>query len=131
MVATQIFAFGSATFAKWSAPEFSAPDDDSIIKQTALLQIFNERGGWFIGARAFSSEAIADVFVFICAVEIPTPIKKLNVAYALFDEAAGEQAIICETGFAWLRSVRLKNIFRFARDIHDFGNGKLHAVCEF
>src|SRR5687768_7108628 len=105
MVAAENFSFGGAAFAERGAAEFAAPDDERVFEQTALAEITDERGDGFVGAGAFVREAVANVFAGTGAVEVPSPIEKLDVADALLDEAAREETVIREAGFAGLGAV--------------------------
>ena len=55
----------------------------------------------------------------------------MHEAYAFLDEAAGEQAVVGEAGFAGLGAVGRERRGLLLGDVHDFGHAGLHAEGEF
>src|SRR5437867_938919 len=94
VIAAQNLAAGGAAFAEGCAAKFAAPDDQRVLQQSALTQVANERGHWFIHTRAFLREAVANVLDFLRPMKIPTPVKELHKTDALLDQPAREQTII-------------------------------------
>src|SRR5687768_10402039 len=96
--------FGNVTLTVSGAAEFAAPNDKGFVEQPAFLQIFDQRRARFV--RVFG--LVFDPFGQ-AAVMIPITMAELNKANAAFGQAAGEQAIIGERGFAGLGAVSFQN----------------------
>src|SRR5205814_967631 len=79
-----------------------------FIKQPARAKVSDERGDWFVHAGAFFGETLTDVLAVVGAVEIPAPVEQLDETNALFDEPAGEQAVIGEAGLAGSCAISLE-----------------------
>ena len=58
---------------------------------------------------------------------VPVLVEELDEADAALDEAAGEQAVVGEGGFAGLGAVHVPDVFGLAGDVDDFGGDVLHA----
>ena len=63
--------------------------------------------------------------------EIPTPVEEVHEAHTFLDEAAGEEAVVGETGFTGLGAVGFERRRLLLRDIHDVWHAGLHAEGEF
>ena len=63
--------------------------------------------------------------------EVPTPVEEVHEAHAFLDEAAGEQAVVGEAGFAGRRAVGGERRGLLLGDVHDFRHAGLHAEGEF
>ena len=63
--------------------------------------------------------------------EVPAPVEEVHEAHAFLDEAAGEEAVVGEAGFAGLGAVGFERRGLLLRDVHDFGHAGLHAESEF
>ena len=63
--------------------------------------------------------------------EIPTPVEEVHEAHTFLDEAAGEEAVVGETGFTGLGAVGFERRGLLLRDVHDFRHAGLHAEREF
>src|SRR5437764_1112396 len=113
VVAAQVGAGGGAAFAERRSAELTAPDDERLVEQAAGLEVADEGAGGAVHGPAFGPEAVGDGLARIGAVEIPAPIVELHEAYALLDQAAGQEAIIGEAGGARLSAVHVENLPRF------------------
>ena len=127
VVAAQHGAGGGAAFAEGGAAKFAAPDDESVVQQAALLEVFDEGGDGLVGGSHLGGEAGGDAAALAGAVEVPAPVEEVHKAHAFFHQAAGEQAVVGEAGFAGLGTVGLDHMFRLLRDVHDLGHAGLHA----
>jgi hypothetical protein len=131
VVAAEDFGGGGATFAEGSAAEFATPDDEGVFQETALFEVFDEGGNGFVGLRHFVGEAFGEAGAFAGAVEVPAPVEEVDEAGAAFDEAAGEEAVVREGGFAGFGAVGFEGFGVFLADVHDAGDAGLHAEGEF
>ena len=99
------------------AAEFSAPDHQRVIEQTALLQVVEQSGRRLIGRAAVLFEAADN-----SAVVIPTCVHQHDEADTTLDHASGEQTVGAE-GFRGLLvdAVRFEGRGRFLGEIEQFG----------
>src|SRR5256885_17029799 len=94
MIATeQVFVLG-AILVHRSAAKFSAPDNQCIIEQPALLEVFNQGGASAIGLFGLAGQSIANVVFFAVTMLVPAPMKNLNKASAALEQPPGEQAVV-------------------------------------
>src|SRR5207249_4992722 len=70
------------------AAKFSAPDHQRVIEQSALLQIFDERGAWLVHVAALQADVAGQIVMLI-----PAAMVKLDEAHAALREPAREQAV--------------------------------------
>lgn len=131
MVAAEYLAVGGAALTEGSAAEFAAPDDQGVFEQAALFEVFDEGSDGFVGGGHFFGETVGDAIVGSGAVEVPSPIEQVNKACALFDQAAGEKAVVGKGRFAGFGAVSFERFRIFLRDVHDAGDAGLHPVGEF
>lgn len=131
MVPAQNFTLGGSSFAEGCTTKLTTQNDQSFLKQSPLFEISDECGDGTVHRAALLGEAIADVFGRIGAVEIPAPIEQLYIANPLFNQAAGEEAVVTEGGFTQFDSVSLEDPGWLLADVHHFGHGHLHAVGQF
>ncbi len=111
--------------------EFSAPDDQGFVEETALFQVDHEGGGGLV-------DLLAEVFkIFFerftgAAVAVPACVIELDEAHAALDEAAGEQAVVGEGGFAGLPARKGQEVFfALSGKVGQFRGAGLHAVGHF
>src|SRR4051794_11622208 len=71
------------------ATELTAPDDERLIQQAALLQVLNESGGGLVGFFRALAELIGQAVV-----RVPAAMKKLHETHAAFAQAASNQHIV-------------------------------------
>ena len=77
------------TLAEGSAAEFAPPDNEGIVKHSALLEVAHQRGGWPFGVLALLFELCVEV-----AVLVPAGMHELHKSDAAFEQAAGDQAVV-------------------------------------
>src|SRR5690348_14297204 len=78
MIATKDRAARGATFAERRSPELAATNDQRVVEQATLFEVFNQRRDGSIHRGAFFGQAVTNVFVLVSTMEIPTPIEQLN-----------------------------------------------------
>src|SRR4026209_1655192 len=91
-----------------SAPEFTAPDDERVIEQAALLQVHDQCCAGPVGVLCLCANAFGEV-----AMMIPVAMAELDETHAAFGETAREQAVVRERRLARLRAVGFQGFFRF------------------
>src|SRR5204862_2490083 len=84
VVVAAIFALGDG-----QAAEFTGPEDDGVVEETALFEIEDEGGAGLVGHFA---EAAKSFRVFVVSVPGLAVEENLDEANALLDEAAGHEA---------------------------------------
>src|SRR5437870_178198 len=89
----QVFALG-AVFVHRCAAKLPAPNHQSLIKQAALFQVFEEGGAGLIGLLALAPKPPANVILFLVAMLVPTPVKELHEAGAAFDQPPCKQTVV-------------------------------------
>ena len=104
------------------AAEFSAPDDESLVEETALLQIGDESGGRAVDFAGLAGDGRVEV-----GVVIPATCVDLDEADATLDETTGAEELGTEVGLA----VHLANLLRLLGDVKGVGRRGLHAEREF
>src|SRR5580698_1726975 len=82
------------------APEFPAPDHQSIIQHPSLFQVFNERSRSLIGFVAIDLNVLCEI-----AVLIPSLVINLNEPNPALHHAPRQQSVIRERWLAWLSSI--------------------------
>ena len=131
MVPAEYRALGGSTFTKRCATELTTTNDQRIVKQTTLFQIFNQRRDRTIHGGTLLRQPLFDPFGWTCAMEIPTPVKQLYESYTLFNQTTGQQTIVCKVRFARLGTIISQRLLGFACDVHHFRNRSLHAERQF
>src|SRR5687767_3549804 len=117
----------STSLAHWRAAEFTAPNYQSVIEQTSLLEILDERRTGPVTRFRSIGHVLLDVVVMV-----PGAMIKLNESHSAFGEAAGEQAVRSEAAVArFLHAIHLKHLLRLRFEIGEFRNGALHAKGKF
>ena len=100
MIATVII-LGQSALAVHRTAEFTAPNDQRVVKHAALLQILNERGRRLIGLLAALRQAFGKL-----AVMVPVAVIELDKAHTTLGEASRQQAVVCISArLARIRSV--------------------------
>jgi hypothetical protein len=130
VVAGLIFAIARG---ETGAAELAAPDDEGVLKQTALVEVVEQGGDGRIGGGAVGVEVAAVVGVLV-----PAAVIEFDEAHAGLAEAAGEQALAAEVGgFAGARSVAFPDLVAleggggFLAEIEQAWCDGLHAEAEF
>src|SRR5205823_2965041 len=77
-----------AVFAERRAAEFAAPDDQCVIQEAALFEVFDQRGDGLVGHAGIEAELGVQIGVMV-----PTRMNYIDESYAAFYEAAGEEAV--------------------------------------
>ena len=127
MVAPQDAALSGAPFTEGGASKLAPKHDQGVIEHAALTEVFQQSRHGAIHRAALVGESIADVFGGSCAMEIPSPVKELDVPDALFDEATCQEAVVGEARFTGFSTVGLEGGRRFAVDVHHLGHRHLHS----
>ena len=105
------------------AAEFAAPDDQRIVEQAAVLEIFDQRGRGLIGVAALPFQCARQV-----AVLVPAHVEELNEPHAAFGQPAGQQAVGgIGAGLLHLGAVHVEHVLRLVLDVGQLGHGGLHA----
>ena len=91
------------------ATELTAPDDDGVLEESALLQITHQSGTGLVGLPALFGESLREA-----AVVIPGLVEELNEANPTLDQAAGEDAVIGEGGLSGFGTVHVEDVPGFA-----------------
>src|SRR5882762_9288738 len=95
------------------SPKVAAPNNQRIVQETSLLEVFNQRGGSLVHVFGSASHAGFDF-----AVVVPGSVIKLDKAYASLRQTSREQAIRSErTVSGFFEPVHLKNILWLAAKI--------------
>src|SRR6516225_3599721 len=103
----------AGALAHWRPAELTAPNDERIIQQTALLQIFDQRSGGLVHIFGGAGHAGLDL-----AMVIPRAVIKLNEADTSFGQTPREQAIGGKCPVAWfLEPIHLEDVFWLAAKI--------------
>src|SRR6266568_2303566 len=126
MIATVVVLFNLALAIDGTA-EFTAPNDQSVVQQTALLEVLDQRGARLVGVQALLFDALGQISVLI-----PAAMVELNETHPTLGHAAGEQTVVGEG--AWLlhvRPVHFEQPLRFFGNVRQFGHGGLHPERNF
>ena len=70
------------------AAKFAAPDDEGVIKEATLFEVFHEGGGALINFMDHFFKVFLEVFSW-ASMAIPIGVVELDEADAAFDEASG------------------------------------------
>ena len=73
------------------ATKLATPDDQSVIQQTSLLQILDERGTWLVRVTAILFQILDQITVLV-----PGLMKQLHVAHTIFHQSPCQQTVFCE-----------------------------------
>lgn len=123
-----------------SAAEFSSPDDEGVFEEAAGLEVLDECGDGLADLVAHFTVAFFEIAVVIpwvgavSATDVVGEGGQFDEANAAFDEAAGEEALASVGGLLGLgvvEAIEFFGEFGFAGEVAEFGNGRLHAPCEF
>ena len=107
--------------------EFSTPDDQRIVQQTSLFQVFDQRCGCLVGFPTLTGQSTDQ-----SAMLVPAGMVKLNKADTPFGQSPCLQAVGCKGSWiARIFAVELKNVIRFGRHVCGFGNRLLHTKSQF
>ena len=96
--------------------EFSTPDDEGLVQETALLQVRNQSGRRGIHVSGRASGSGEDI-----GVVIPTTRIDLNEANAALYEATGTEKFRTEVAL----TIGIARLLRFFRNIKSVGRGEL------
>ena len=109
------------------ATKFPTPDDQGIIEQATLLEIFDQCRGGLIGVMALTADGFRQGEMLV-----PAHVEKLHKTHIAFGESAGEQAV---RGIAartlHIGAIHVDDVLRLFREIGEFGHASLHAICHF
>ena len=88
VVAAPFGTVGEVALDERGASEFTHPDDEGVVEETAVFEIGDQGGRCLIGGAALVVELGGEG-----AVLIPAGVHELDKAGAAFDEATGEEAV--------------------------------------
>ena len=110
------------------AAEFSGEDDEGVVEHAALFEVVDEAGAGLVDI-----EGLAFNFGGEGGVVVPAAVEELDEADAALGHAAGEEAVAGEgAGFLDFGAVEsLVELFVFAGEVGEFGDGGLHAEGHF
>ena len=122
---------GLAHLAHRRAAEFTAPDDDGVIEQATLFEVFHECGARLIDVFAFKRHVLLQI-LGRAAVVIPIRVVELHKAHTTLDEATCEQAVPRKAGLLRIfDAVKVERGLRFAAGVHQVRRAGLHAEGHF
>ena len=107
------------------ATKLAAPDDESVIEQTATFEVHHQCGGGLVGLLALARNPAHHVTVLV-----PALVEELDKPDIAFDQSTSEQAVRgVGAGRAGIGAVKVKSLIRFTREIRGIGHAGLHAEC--
>ena len=113
MIAAPLLAVFHVALQKGRAAKFTAPNDERVIEQPALLEITQQSGARLVGVFALGVQ-----FSGHAAVLVPPCVHHLHKARAAFNKPASHQAIIRECPALFhLRPIKIQHAFGFAGNI--------------
>lgn len=122
MIAT-VVGLGERALRVDGAAEFAAPDDEGVIEQAALLEVFDQSGGGLVGVTALAFDGVGQA-----AVMVPAHVKELDAAHIALGESAGEQAVrSVGAGLRHIRPIHVQDVLRLVFGVHEVGHAHLHA----
>src|SRR4051812_8195539 len=87
----------SGAFGPGRTPEFSTEDDQSLIKQSTLLEVLEQAGNGLIDLRSQFAMVRLDLRVGVPLAATAAAMKKLDETDAAFHEATRGQALLAES----------------------------------
>ena len=110
------------------ASEFSAPNDQGVLEESALFQVGDKAGAGLVDALGLPGKGGINILVVI-----PAIVENLDEADAPLDQPASEKAVSGEgsSPTVCVESVEFQNVLGFALHSREFRNGRLHAVGQF
>ena len=124
MIATPVFSVIDVALQKRRPTEFAAPDDESIVEESALLEVLYESGARLIGIAALDLELRGEI-----AMMVPAGVETLHKAHPALNEPPRHETVVGEGPLAlYVRPVHLQNFRRFVGEIGEFRHGGLHLV---
>src|SRR5687768_14814553 len=84
------------------AAEFAAPNDECVVEEAALFEVLNEGGAGLVGGLGLAFDFGGEI-----AVVVPIAMDELDERHIAFGEAAGEKAVVGETGFAGFGAIHV------------------------
>ncbi len=140
MVAASVGFATVAILAQRRASKLGSPDHQRAVEESALLQIFDQRGD-----RLIDDPGIVSQVSFQIAVLVPGFINYVDEPDSSFHHAPGQQTIaskrqmrvgdIAATGGLRMLSspdtVRFLRSSRFSAEINQLRSSRLHAKCQF
>ena len=112
------------------SPKLPAPYDEGFLQQTSLVQILDQCRCRAIDSLGTFWQVIADVRPPSCPVVVPSPVVQLDEPNPVLDQTAGQQAVVGKRRLAGLCAVHRVDGVRLSGDVHDLGDGDLHAEGE-
>ena len=112
---------------EYSSSEFSTPNDDGVVEEATLGEVFDQGGGRLIGVAALEFELGGKV-----AMLIPARVHELDEAYSALDEATSEEAVVGVGAFFLdIGSIHFEDVLGFLGDVGEVGHTGLHAEGKF
>ena len=110
-----------------SAAELAAPDDEGVVEQAALFEVFDQGGAGLVGSLAVLLDGFGEI-----AMLVPGFVKELNEAHPTFGEAAGKQAVAGITGSVdVLDAIHVEDVLRLLGEIHQLWSAGLETISHF
>ena len=107
-----------------SAAELPAPDDESVIQETASLEVEDQRRRGLVGFAALAANTGRQV-----AVVVPALVKELDETDIPFRKTPRQQAVRgVGPGLPRVWSVELEHFVRFVGQVRHLRNRGLHAI---
>ena len=79
-----------------SATEFSAPDNQRFLQQSAFLQVCQERGGGLVDLTADLGEVFENIGGLSDPMMVPSPMEELHISHPAFEESPCQETIVGE-----------------------------------
>lgn len=123
-----------AALGEGGAAKFAGPDHERFVEQSELFEVGDEGSDRLVDGLAVLVVPVDEIIVLVPAIAISPGAGEFDEADATLDEAAGEEALAAEDlGLieVGLEAVHFLHAVRFTAEVHQFGNGGLHAESGF
>src|SRR6266851_6274062 len=113
--------------------KLGAPDDHRLIEQPPLFQIFQESRDGLVNLGAYFAVSFFQVLMGVPGSRPAIlAMENLDKSYAPLNQTTGGETYLAELFCKLIvQSVKLLRRGIFFFKAHNFGNGRLHAKCEF
>ena len=131
-VAVRMMLAPVGALAGGASAEFTAPNDQRIVKQSARLEVRQKRANRFVGCSSIFTVALFEFAVLVPVQSVALATLDLDEADTPLGQASCQQAAIAETlAVTVVEAVHFFCELRFASDVKSLRSSGLHAECEF
>src|SRR5687767_753763 len=117
----------AGAFSAGGSAEFGAPDDEGVLEQAALLEVFDQPGDGAIDLRGQLAVIPLDLRMRIPRAALAAAVEELDEAHAALDETASREAQLAEFfGVGLVHAVKRPCRLRFLLELERFGDRGLH-----